>query len=159
MENNTYISILADTLVKKEKILDELLEQTVLQGKYLTNIPSDVEQFDKIFAIKGRLIGQLNQLDQGFEKVYDYVRAELNVNGEVYKVQINSLQQLVSRIMDKSTNLQAAEMKNKAHMEIYINNRKEDIKQYKKSNKTVSNYYKSMASQYQEQSFFLDKKK
>lgn len=158
MDTSTYIKILTDTLMKKSKVLDELIELNKEEVDSLTIDEVNMEQFDEILNKKEYLIQQLNQLDDGFEKVYTRVSEQLVKNSVDYKDNIIIIQELIKNIMDKSINLQIKEKYSKGKFESYILNRKQEIKKYNTSNQTVSNYYKNMMNEYQGESFFLDKK-
>lgn len=158
METSTYIKILTDTLIKKSKVLDELIELNKKEVDSLTLDEVNMEQFDEILNKKEHLIQQLNQLDDGFEKVYTRVSEQLMKNSVDYKVNIIMIQELIKNIMDKSINLQIKEKHSKGKFESYILKQKQDIKKYNMSSQTVSNYYKNMMNEYQGESFFLDKK-
>jgi hypothetical protein len=139
--------------------LDSLIQITKLQEEYIGETPLDMDKFDQTLTDKESFIDGLNQLDTGFEKIYDHVREELSTNSVSLKEQIINLQHLINQVTEKSTNLQALEKRNKNKLEIYFNNQKRDIKDYKVNSKTVSNYYKNMTNAYQTESYFLDKKK
>ena len=52
MDKSAYIHILRDTLEKKVSILDQLLEATLLQEKYLTENPNDMKDFEQAYTVK-----------------------------------------------------------------------------------------------------------
>jgi FlgN protein. len=159
VDSKTYIHILTDTLVKKCTVLDDLIQITKLQDEYIGETPLVMDKFDQTLAEKESFIDKLNQLDAGFEKIYEHVREELSENPIAHKEQIKNLQELINLVTQKSTSLQSLELKNKHKLEIYFSNRKKDIKNFKVSNRTASNYYKNMTNTYQADSYFLDKKK
>lgn len=158
MENNTYVYILKDTLIKKNSLLDKLMELTQLQGKYLSEPEPDMESFEEMISKKDTYIMQINQLDEGFEKIFGYVKEELTAKKAEYKEIILLLQDLIRKITDKSTKLEVMERQNKARLELYFGAKKKEIKNFKLSSKTVANYYKNMFQPTSE-SFFIDKKK
>jgi hypothetical protein len=100
----------------------------------------------------------LNQLDDGFEKVYDHVKDEISTNKLAYKDEIQQLQELIKKVTEKSIKLQSTELRNKSRLEAYFSTKKKDIKNFKVSSQTASNYYKNMSNQQQGQAYFLDKK-
>lgn len=160
MDNdNTYMHILISTLTKKILILDELINITKLQENYLKVSPQDLESFEVSLDAKAEIIDRLNQLDIGFESVYERVKEELQKKKDIYRDEILHLQELIRQITDKSVKLQALEKHNKMQMEVYFSNKKQEIKNFKKSNQMASNYYKSMVDKHQGDSYFLDKKK
>ena len=159
MANNTYVQILISILTKKKNLLNELIRITLLQEESIVQSIPNWEQFEKTISEKELLIENMNQIDDGFDKVYDHVRDELNNNKMQYKEDIILLQEIIKEITDKSVKLQALENSNKLKIEGLFFSKKKEIKNFKFSNNTVSNYYKNMPNQHQGQSYFLDKKK
>ena len=159
MDNKTYINILSDTLVKKISVLDELIQITKIQDEFISENPFHMDKFEDTLPRKEKLIQQLSQLDNGFERVYEHVKEELTIKNMNHKEQIIHLQELISEVMEKSTKLQTLEMKNKNRLDLYLIEKKKVIKDYKVNSKTASSYYKHMANQHSGQSYFLDKKK
>ena len=159
MDISTYIRILTDTLMKKNKLLDDLIELNKEQEDILNLHEVDIERFDDTLNKKEKLIEQLNQLDDGFEMIYTRVQEQLTNNVAEYKVDIIVIQGLIKSIMEKSANLHIKEKIIKLKFDAYLVKQKQAIKKYKMSNQTVSNYYKSMMNEYQGESYFLDKKK
>lgn len=159
MEDKIYINILIDTLDKKNKLLDSLLEYTQLQEKYIAQSPLNFEKFESNIDEKSVLIEKLNQIDTGFEQIYNRVNDELKHKKNEYKEEIIQLQSLVKEITEKSTKLQTLELRNKVKIELYLSNSKKQIREYNVNSKTASNYYKSMSNQVEGQAYFFDKKK
>ena len=159
MNNKAYINIIRDVLQKKSSLLRKLIELTVLQDECISTTELDFDKFDKLIEQKSKLIDEINELDAGFEQLYDKLKQELNENREKYREQILVLQDLISTITDESIKLQSMEEKNRTKVEMQLSNGRQKIKKYQLSNKTVTSYYKNMNSQYNEQSYFLDKKK
>ena len=158
MEKRSYISILKDTLEKKVSILKDLLEVTLLQEKCISEDAYDSDEFEQAYSVKETLINQLNKLDEGFELIYEHVKEELSVNQIQYKEEILHLQGLIRQITEKSTQIQAIEMRNKSKIEAFFSHRKKQIKGYKVNSKRASSYYKNMADQHHGESYFYDKK-
>lgn len=156
----TYLSILIDTLEKKDIILIELLELTKEQNTELSKeSESDVDVLDKFIEQKAVKLKELERLDQGFEMVYekvrnDFERYKVNIKNEIIK-----LQQLITIITDKSVKLKALEQENRRKLELFLVQKRNQIKNFKISSKTAANYYKNMSGHMQESTYFLDKKK
>ena len=159
MDNNTYLYILKDTLLKKNALLNKLLAITALQEEYFNNSNPDMEAFEQTLSEKDEYIEQINQLDEGFERIYHYVKEEISTRRLEHREQIEQLQELIRQITDKSTKLQGTEMRIKNKIEAYFLGKKKEIKNLKISNRTVSNYYNNMYNQQMGESYFLDKKK
>lgn len=159
MDNHTYIKILQDTLIKKDQILEELLQLTIQQENVLINKAMDYEVFEICISRKEVFINQLNQLDDGFGILYERVREELSDSKDKYKDQIIAIQQVIKDIISKSTKLQVMENKNKLSMELFLSDQKKDVRSIKMNNKMATNYYSNMSGKNLNESFFFDKKK
>ncbi len=154
----TYIKLLADTFIKKSKVLGELLVLTKAQETLIATDDFDEEQFLELISKKEEEIQILNQLDEGFERLYDRVRDEIFESKEKYQAEIMQLKELIVRVTDTSVQLQVIEKRNKVRLETYFSNRRRDIKSSRMSNKTVASYYKTMSQGQDTPSFFYDKK-
>ncbi len=159
MDNKTYVHILTDTLFKKNFLLDKLIQITEMQEKYITLTPPDMDNFESSLTDKEIIIEKINELDEGFEKIYEHVKEEIVSNKLNHKVAISELQNLIKQVTEKSAKLQTLELKNKKSLEIFFANKKKEIRDFKKSSETASSYYKNMMNQQLDESYFLDKKK
>ncbi len=158
MEDRTYINILADTLRRKEELLNRLIRLTEEQEEILSSAAPDMESLETTFSEKEAGIIQLNQLDEGFEKVYHHVREAFEINREQYRDQILMLQELIRSVTEKGARLQAMELRNRSRFQMFFQGKKKEIKDFKISSKMASSYYKSAMNQQPGESFFLDKK-
>jgi len=159
VDKRSYVSILKDTLEKKVSVLNQLLEVTLQQEKCISEDAFDSDEFEQTYTVKEALIDQLNKLDEGFELIYEHVKEELSINQIQYKDEILHLQGLIRQITEKSTEIQAIEMRNKSKVEAFFLQRKKMIKGFKVNSKRASSYYKNMADQHHGESYFYDKKK
>ena len=158
MDNAIYVHILIDTLTKKNSLLDKLIQITTMQEEYITLTPPDIDNFETSLNEKETLIEKINEIDEGFEKIYEHVKEEITSNKINHKEDILELQSLIKQVTEKSAKLQALEIRNKKSLEIFFSNKKKEIKDFKQSSKTASNYYKNMMNQQSGESYFLDKK-
>lgn len=159
MDDKTYVHIMENTLLKKSNLLDGLIATTLLQEEYVRTEPFDMEQFEQTLPDKEIMIEQLNQLDVGFEKIYDHIKSQLNENKNRFQQEILRLQELIRQVTEKSVKLQALEMQNKTMLETHFSVKKKEIKDFKMSRQMANSYYKNVANQYDGDSYFLDKKK
>ena len=155
----TYIQLLIDSLGKKQEILDELMQITSRQQTIIDSEGFEEDEFLQTITLKEELIKSLDELDRGFEMVYDRIREELNDNRKEYISQITSLKELVTSVTDLSVKLQALEKRNRSKLEALLVNKRKNIRNSRLSNETVTNYYKNMTSKPESQSYFYDKKK
>lgn len=159
MDVNIYIKILTDTLIKKNELLEVVIDLNKTQDNILSSVEVSIEEFDIILDKKEKVISQLNQLDDGFEKIYSKIQESIKNNVMIYKTEVVFLQEQIKQIMDKSILIQIQEKSNKVKLESFLIKQKREIKNYNVSSQTVSNYYKNMINEYQGESYFLDKKK
>lgn len=154
----TYIQLLIDTLEKKKSILMQLMNITEQQESLISSDPFDDNLFEQMIEIKDDQIKNLLKLDEGFERVYESVKSILSTEKDRYKDQILSLKDLILDVTDLSIKLQALEKRNKAKIEFLFAQKRKDIKESRKSNRMVTNYYKSIGYQGAPESIFYDKK-
>ena len=101
----------------------------------------------------------MNQLDVGFDSVYNRIKDELISNKYKYQPEIQKMQTLITELTELSVKLQVMEERNKVKMQNCMIAQRQKIKQSKVSSQSAASYYKNMANQHQGQSYFLDKKK
>lgn len=71
----SYLSILEDSLNKKIEILDTIAELNNEQNAILDKPKFDEEAFNAIYVKKAEQIDLLNKTDEGFQTIYDKVKA------------------------------------------------------------------------------------
>lgn len=160
-----YVDILVLTLKKKKEVLENIeviaLEQNELLLNYENeedNIEVDdvVEQLDR----KDKLIKKLNELDDGFENIYQRAHEDVINNKELYKEQVQQMQKYIKDIAELTIKLQVYEEKNRPMFVRMFEQKKKQIKAFKVNNRTAARYYRNMSNTHQDgQSYFLDKKK
>lgn len=158
MADNQYITIMLQSLHKKEKVLNSIIQINKRQKEELENPSLDPDDFDKTVEEKSELIEQLELLDNGFEKLYEKVREELQTNKEIYKDEILKMQGCIRTLTDRSMEIQAQEARNKQLMEQKFANVKKQVKEIRSSQKVVNQYYKNMMKKGYVEPHFLDNK-
>ena len=159
MTDNQYITIMLQSLQKKEKVLNSIIQINKRQKEELENPSLDPDDFDKTVEEKSELIEQLELLDTGFEKLYDKVREELQANKELYKDEILQMQGSIRALTEKSMEIQAQEARNKQLMEQKFASVKKQVREIRSSQKVVNQYYKNMMKKGYVEPHFLDNKK
>lgn len=164
MENiRVYITILCDSLEKKFDVLKKLLLVTKEQNLILSEKDIDkfdVDGFDAAVDKKEKLIGQMQELDKGFDSVYGKIGSVLSANKEEYKSEILKMQNLIRSITDIGVQLESLEQQNKTKFNTFIRNKRHAINDFKQSNRVATSYYQNMSNQHRAwQSHFLDQKK
>lgn len=159
MAENQYILIMLQSLEKKKKVLDSIIQINKRQRNELENPSLDPDDFDKTMEEKSELIDQLELLDNGFEKVYERVRDELQENKESYRNEILKMQDYIRLLTEKSVEIQSQEARNKQLMEQKFASVKKQVREIRSSQKVVNQYYKNMMKKGYTEPHFLDNKK
>ncbi len=156
-----YVNVLHDTLQKKLGILQQLLDRTQKQKEILQDPDEDkMELFYEMIHDKESLLQDMSQMDEGFQGIYSRVGEEIKSNRYAYQQQITEMQNLIRSITDIGIRLEGMEQQNKLAFQKYINDQRQQIKQFRVNNKTAASYYQNMANQHHDwQTYFVDKKK
>lgn len=159
MSDIVYVNVLVDSLHRKSSALQGILEYTKKQEQILAADPFDEEEFMQTISGKQRFLDRIQELDSGFEAVFNRVNAELQTGREKYAAQIQTMQKLITEIAGLGMDIEVLEQRNKVQMEKVLLARKDTIKSARANNSAVNNYYRNMANQQYNQSYFLDQKK
>lgn len=156
---HTYINVLVDTLQKKKSVLEQIYDGTKQQKEILQSDKFNEEDFQKTISLKGMLLDELEQLDNGFEQVYERVALAMKYNKDSYKEEIVLAQKLIQEIMDLNVSIRAMEEQNKQRFPACVMEKRKQYGSIKTNSKIVTNYYKNMPNTHQTgQSYFVDKK-
>lgn len=159
MSENSYVLILIQSLEKKSKILDNIIEMNQEQKKILSEFELDMDAFENNLEDKSQLIEDLVFLDQGFEDVYGRVKEDLISNTEEYAEEVRVMKSLIQEITDKSMQVQVEEQRNKKLATNKFAFEKKKLGEKKVSNRVANEYYKRMAKIDYTDSQMIDKKK
>ena len=138
------LTILSDSLDKKIEVLKRIQAYNDAQEKAFTDSELDMDSFDTALDEKEKLIQEILQLDQGFETLYERVKAELDENKDAYRDQIKALQAKKTVITELSNAVQAKEARNKKLVENYFANQRMGIKQSRQRARAAYGYQQSM---------------
>ena len=142
-----YLNIMIESLEKKERLMNLLLEKTELQGELINGKEyDDVEwpQFNIYMNEKESAIQKIDELDEGFDQVYKRVQKDLDEDASRYKDQIKKLQVLITSLTDIGVKIGAKENRNKTDIDRIMTAAKANIKSAKKNIKVSNDYIKSM---------------
>lgn len=159
MEGKQYISVLVQSLKKKNRILDEILEINRRQRDILDDPNADPDDFDKTVEEKSVRIEELDRLDDGFQEVFHKVKEELETQKASYATEITQMQELIRDLTDKSASIQVQESRNKKLMEQRFASIKKQVREVRTSQKVVNQYYKNMMKANYVEPQFTDSKK
>ena len=158
METENYLQIMTSSLEKKKKILQDIVDYNVEQGRIVTSGEFDGDKFQKNMENKAECIDMLNTLDEGFQSVYDRVKADVEMYKQNYKADIQRLQQLIKEVSALSATIQAQESRNKLQIERKFSELKQETKTAKRSVSMANKYYQNM-SRVSSEPQFMDHKK
>ena len=136
--------ILLQSLIKKNELLDCMIQQNVVQEEILKQEGFDMDAFDAAIDKQSAYVDQLDRLDQGFESVYDRFREELMENKERYRDEITGMKEQIQQITDKIVTLNAGNMRNKMLAENQFKKKRQEIGNGASKNRAAKNYYNSM---------------
>ena len=159
VEFATCFKILEDTIQKKEQYLDELTALTKAQENVLLRGKFSMDEFEALMEKKEPYIRKISEFDAGFEGVYAKMKPEMEHYKTEYESRIRALQAKIKTVLEKGAALCALEEQNRTRLEHCLMDKKQEIRNFNKSSRTVSSYYKNMAGAVSDQSFFMDKKK
>lgn len=157
--NRNYLDIMIQSLEKKVTVLNQLIELNKQQRLFLQDPNLSPEEFEKNMQSKAGLIDELNQLDGGFEELFERVRDELNADRDLYKDEIARMQELIREITEKSNTIQTQEARNKEQAQLKFTDIRKQVKGVRDSQKVVRQYYQNMVKQGANDPKFVDNKK
>ena len=112
MQDKEYIAVLIQSLEKKKEILDKIIAKNKEQKILFTDEGSDPDRLEENMQEKSGLVDQLNELDEGFQQIYNRVKSVLQSDKESYKEEIRTMQKLITEVTEMSTTIQAQEKRN-----------------------------------------------
>lgn len=154
-----YLKVLEESLSRKLTVLQALLEASNRQGVLAEEETFDLDAFEGTMDQKEELLSQLEKLDEGFDSVFRKIETEVKENKELYKEEVQTLQQLIRQCTDASVEIQATEARNKAKLSVKFADQQKELRQVKTSNKVAATYYKSMTNTQNTDSYYMDQKK
>ena len=156
---DTYLSVMIESLEKKDALLSALEQKSMEQTEMIKNPDSLLADIDHNMDEKAELIDELTKIDTGFEALYSDIKEGLNEHKDEYKEQIKTIQNLIGDVMAKSASVQAIEARNKTEMEKRFAAEKKELQQRKNVSKVAYDYYatSNKIDLYTPQ--FMDKKK
>ena len=143
MEQNC-VQILAQSLKKKSETLNQIIEQNNLQETILKQEEFDMDAFEVTVDAQNELVEKLEQLDTGFEALYDRVREDVIHNKDRYRQEIAEMQELIQQITDKVVTINAGNMRNKRLAEKQFKKARAEIRNGVSQSKVARGYYKNM---------------
>lgn len=139
------ISMLIDSLKKKEKILRDIMDASLAQAECVNSVNVDWDCFNELIDKKEKKISEIDILDKGFDSLYGEIKEELSNEKEKYKSEIIEMKDLITKLTKLSAEIEVLERRNKGVIERQFVNSKNNIKQSKLGNKVAAEYYQKMS--------------
>ena len=160
MENMDYVVMLRESLEKKADVLRVLNIRNKEQEAILQDPNSTPDDLEKNMNMKSELIERIVMLDDGFEQLFNRVKAIIEADRDTYAEEIRLMQELIKKVTALTADVEASEYRNKEYAKTRFANVKKEVREIKKSSDVVSSYYKHMMSpRTTADPAFLDKKK
>lgn len=156
---SSYLNILENSLIKKKKILSDIEEANRAQSELFNDNKLDMEKYDKLVDCKATYIKELEELDVGFEALYQKIKQELLQNKALYADQIKCIQDLIGEITEKSVSIQAQESRNKDLVTAFFKQERQVLGQGRRFSKAAYGYYQNLSKAVQEETRVMDMKK
>lgn len=142
---DSYLDMMEESLREKIVVLDEIVKENETQREILESTTEfDEKGFDEAISRKGELIRRVDNLNDGFESLYDRVRQELDTGRDKYKDRIRIFQDLIRQITDLSNSIEAGEKRNSALAKNYFSAARNKMNQGRKSSQAALDYYLTM---------------
>lgn len=154
-----YLQIMIESLEKKIDVLDKVLALDKRQLSVAMEQPFDMEKYDKTMDEKGKLIDELNKLDDGFTSTYERVRDKVQADPKAYAEKVRRMQDLIRMAIDKGVAVEAQEERGKQAMQAAMSTKHKEIRNIKKSNAAAAKYYKAMSKINDVDPQLMDRKK
>lgn len=143
--SENYVDIMIQSLKKKEQVLQAIISENIKQREILEDTEGDADAFDATVETKAKHIDQIDQLDSGFQKLFDRVKAEIDSNKDSYSDKIKEIQKYIRSVTDLSVEIQTQEARNKDLMIEKFSEIKSQARNIRVSNAAASKYYQSMS--------------
>lgn len=156
---DTYIDVLLTSLKKKEQVLGKLDRVVEKEDTALKNKDASIDELNELQQQKEDLLAEMEQLEIGFERVYERAGEELSRERQKYRPQIEEMQRYIKSITDLTVKIKAQEERNRQYMEAFLKSKKREIKQYHVGNQRMAQYHQHSADPVMGQSYFLNRKK
>lgn len=159
MDIFSYLELMKDSLIKKDRILESVIELTRMQEELLDEDGFNEDGFDSLIAKKSELIDEIEKLDEGFDLIYKRVADKIKENPNAYRQIIEKLQELIRILVDKGVEVETTERRNQVKFDLKVAKSRDKIRTYKLNSNAVTKYYSNMSGSTGENNYFLDQKK
>ena len=155
---NNYLDILEESLKKKKETLNLIFESNEKAKGIFGGSTDNLDEIDTYIEEKEKLTKRLEELDEGFESVYERVSDEIKANKDMHSEQIRRLQKLVREVSADTAKVQAQESRMRADFERFIEKQKGSIGEGRKHSRAAMAYYQNKMGGPVSESPIMDKK-
>lgn len=154
-----YLMILQESLQKKIELLQAVESKSKEQSEIFAAGEMTLPVLDKLMDDKAQYIKEIEKLDDGFDSLYQKIKAELVSHKDSYRSEIASIQTLIGRVTELSASIQTIETRNKQLVENKFREEHQEIKKQRASSEVTMNYYNNMNKVNMVAPQFMDEKK
>lgn len=155
-----YVTALQTALQDKRRIMQEILQLTQEQEQILGKKEMDADDFERLLQEKEKWLDRIQELDKGFQNLFDKIGSSLKEKKQLYKKQILLMQDDIRAITDCGVQIEALEKKNRDSFTVFASGKRKEIRNFRMKTKSVASYHRNMTNQHQEwNTYFMDKKK
>ncbi|MDO5154420.1 MAG: hypothetical protein Q4D51_00500 [Eubacteriales bacterium] len=153
-----YISVLIETLEKKRDALQNILRITKTQEQIAKGSVYQEEEMERALNEKDIQIARINTLDEGFQSVYERVRAEVQRQPDLYRKDLVHLQDLIRECTDLGNQIMVLEERNRDRFQSLFAQSKRQYSASKNKANVAQNYFRTMNNTKILDAYFVDKK-
>ena len=155
-----YLTILEDSLAKKDQLLAKLLEICAEQEDAICGEKIDSARYNRVTDTKEPVIKQIELLDDGFCALNDRVMPTLSVDPGKYADHIRRMQELIASVSEKTVLLEAADRRIDARLErLSAHGRPDDRTSHTPPGTASQKYQNTMNGSAESNSVFVDSKR
>ena len=141
----SYLEMMEESLKQKVEVLESIEKENLIQKGILEDTEHfDGDGFDAAIDRKSVLIRRIEELNEGFDSLFNRVKDELEGNREKYRDQIRIYQDLIRKITDLSNAIEVQERRNRDLAKSHFQGMNDRINQNRRSNQAAYNYYQTM---------------
>lgn len=138
------LEVMIISLDKKREALLEIFLYTKEQERLLKMEEFDMDGFNNIIKNKQVYIDQINEMDDGFEATFERIKPNIVHSPSLYQDDVNKMKELIKEIGELSISIQVQEERNQQKFNKIGERMRQEVKNYRKSKKTVTNYYNTV---------------
>lgn len=157
-QSQNYMSVLINALEKKSDALQTILSLTKEQEVLSKADSYPEEDMERILNAKEVQISRIESLDEGFQSIFDRVKAEVKSNTDKYKEEVIKLQELIRECTELGNEIMVLEQRNRERFSILFSKFNSQYSISKTKASVAQNYFRTMNNSKILDPYFVDKK-